>query len=106
MTNTILSCSILAVIVFGIQFALCLKTSGRFTKYIPLCVIMLFYIAALIMYGMKFCFCKALSHKERVVVGILECCTRSSCYRPERILCDIERNVYLLCESFGKSSEK
>ena len=50
MTNTILSCSILAIIVFGIQLTLCLKTSGRFTKYIPLCVIMLFYIAALIMY--------------------------------------------------------
>lgn len=35
MTNTILSCSILAVIVFGIQLTLCLKTSGKVAKRIP-----------------------------------------------------------------------
>ena len=41
MTNTILSCSILAVIVFGIQLTLCLKTSGKVAKRIPVYFIIL-----------------------------------------------------------------
>ena len=50
MTNTILSCSILAVIVFGIQLTLCLKTSGKVAKRIPVYFIILLYLAALVMY--------------------------------------------------------
>ena len=50
MTNTILSCSILAVIVFGIQLTLCLKASGKVAKRIPVYFIILLYLAALVMY--------------------------------------------------------
>ena len=50
MTNTILSCSILAIIVFGIQLTLCLKTSGKVVKRIPVYIILLLYILALTMY--------------------------------------------------------
>ena len=50
MTNTILSCSILAIIVFGIQLTLCLKTSGKVAKRIPVYFIILLYLTALVMY--------------------------------------------------------
>ncbi|MBQ2004020.1 MAG: hypothetical protein II239_03240 [Peptococcaceae bacterium] len=50
MTNTILSCCILAIIVFGIQLTLCLKISSKVAKRIPVYFIILLYLIALVMY--------------------------------------------------------
>ena len=50
MINTIFLCSIIAIIVFGIQLTLCLKTSKKIVKRIPVYTILLLYILALIMY--------------------------------------------------------
>ena len=50
MINTILLCSIIAIIVFGIQLTLCLKASKKIVKRIPVYAIILLYILALIMY--------------------------------------------------------
>ena len=46
MTETIILCSILAVIVFGIQFLLCLKANKKAVKLIPTYIIVALYVIA------------------------------------------------------------
>lgn len=50
MTETIILCSILAIIVFGIQSVLCLKANKKAVKLIPVYIIIALYAVALIMY--------------------------------------------------------
>ena len=49
MIETIILCSILAIIVFGIQFMLCQKSSNKSVKCIPTYIIIAFYAIALIL---------------------------------------------------------
>ena len=49
MIETIILCSILAAIVFGIQFVLCSKASKKIVKRIPVYTILALYAAALIL---------------------------------------------------------
>ena len=49
MIETIIMCSILAIIVFGIQFLLCLKVSRESVKRIPVYIIIAIYAVALIL---------------------------------------------------------
>ena len=46
MTETIILCSILSVIVFGIQFVLCLKAKQETVKRIPTYIIVTLYVIA------------------------------------------------------------
>ena len=50
--------------------------------------------------------CKTLSHEECIVLGVLEREACTSCDCPKRVLCYIERNVYLVTEALCKSSEE
>ena len=50
MEKVILLCTLWAILVFGIQFALCLKSKKRIIKLIPLCIILWAYITALVFY--------------------------------------------------------
>ena len=47
MIETIIFCSILAIIVFGIQFILCNKASKKAVKHIPAFIIITLYAIAL-----------------------------------------------------------
>ena len=47
MIETIILCSILAIIVFGIQFVLCNKANNKSVKSIPVYVILALYAIAL-----------------------------------------------------------
>ena len=49
MIETIILCSILAVIVFGIQFVLCNKANNKSVKRIPMYIILALYAIALIL---------------------------------------------------------
>ena len=49
---------------------------------------------------------KALSHKECVIVCILERKAGSACHSSQRIFSYVELNVDLLCKTLGKSSEE
>ena len=49
---------------------------------------------------------QALSHEECIVLCILECEACTSRYGSERVVCDIERYVDLLCETLCKASEE
>ena len=49
---------------------------------------------------------QGLPHEECVVLSVLEGEACSSCYRSERVVCNVERNAYLLCETLRKSSEE
>lgn len=46
MTETIILCSILSVIVLGIQFVLCLKANQETVKHIPTYIIVTLYVIA------------------------------------------------------------
>ena len=46
MIETIILCSILAIIVFGIQMALCLKANRKAVKLIPTYIIVALYVIA------------------------------------------------------------
>ena len=50
MFETIIWCSILAIIVFGIQFVLCNKVNRKIVKCIPVYIIIAFYAIAFILY--------------------------------------------------------
>lgn len=47
MIETIILCSILAIIVFGIQFVLCSKANKKAVKHIPVYIIIALYAIAL-----------------------------------------------------------
>ena len=49
MIETIILCSILAIIVFGIQFVLCNKANNKSVKSIPVYIILALYAIALIL---------------------------------------------------------
>ena len=49
MIETIILCSILAIIVFGIQFVLCNKANNKSVKRIPMYIILALYAIALIL---------------------------------------------------------
>lgn len=49
MVETIILCSILAIIVFGIQFVLCNKANNKSVKRIPMYIILALYAIALIL---------------------------------------------------------
>ena len=49
MIETIILCSILAIIVFGIQFVLCNKANNKSVKSIPMYIILALYAIALIL---------------------------------------------------------
>ena len=49
MIETIILCSILAIIVFGIQFVLCSKSNKKAVKCIPAYIIITLYAIALIL---------------------------------------------------------
>ena len=49
MIETIILCSILAIIVFGIQFVLCNKANKKSVKRIPAYVVIAFYAIALVL---------------------------------------------------------
>ena len=49
MIESIITCSILAIIVFGIQFVLCQKAYKKSVKHIPAYIIMALYVIALIL---------------------------------------------------------
>lgn len=49
MIETIILCSILAVIVFGIQFVLCNKANKKSVKRIPAYIIVALYVIALVL---------------------------------------------------------
>ena len=49
MLETIILCSILAIIVFGIQFVLCTKANKKSVKYIPVYIIIALYVIALVL---------------------------------------------------------
>lgn len=49
MAKTVLLCSILAIIVFGIQMTLCLKANKKVVKLIPVYIIIAVYAVALIL---------------------------------------------------------
>ncbi len=49
MIKVIFLCSILAIIVFGIQFLLCMKTKNKAVKYTPMYIIGALYVVALIL---------------------------------------------------------
>ena len=46
MIETIILCSVLAIIVFGIQMALCLKANKKAVKLIPTYIIVALYVIA------------------------------------------------------------
>ena len=50
MIKIIIMCSFLAVIVFGLQLMLCLKTNRKLIKYIPVCFIVVFYSLAIVLF--------------------------------------------------------
>ena len=49
---------------------------------------------------------KALSHKECIIVCILEGEAGTACYSSQRVFRYVERNVDLLCKALGESSEE
>ena len=49
MIEAIILCSILAIIVFGIQFILCQKANKKSVKHIPAYIIIALYVIALIL---------------------------------------------------------
>ena len=49
MIETIILCSILVIIVFGIQFVLCNKANKKSVKHIPAYVVIAFYAIALVL---------------------------------------------------------
>ena len=49
MIETIILCSILAIVVFGIQFVLCNKSNKKSVKRIPVYIIIALYAIALIL---------------------------------------------------------
>jgi hypothetical protein len=63
-------------------------------------------IAALKRWYMRLLLRKTLSHEECVILSVLKSQACASCYRPERIFCDIERNVDLFCETLCETSEE
>ena len=49
MTETIILCSILAIIVFGVQTVLCLKANNKAVKLIPAYIIVAVYVIAVVL---------------------------------------------------------
>ena len=49
MTETIILCSILAIIIFGIQFFLCNKATRKSVKLIPVYIIIALYVIAIVL---------------------------------------------------------
>ena len=50
MIGIVILCSILAIIVFGIQFVLCNKANKKSVKYIPVYIIIALYAIALVLH--------------------------------------------------------
>ena len=66
MIETIISCSILAIIVFGIQFVLCNKANKKSVKHIPAYVVIAFYAIALVL-----CLVDWLDGSGRVAIWVI-----------------------------------
>ena len=66
MIETIILCSILAIIVFGIQFVLCNKANKKSVKRIPVYIIIALYAIALILY-----FVDCLDGSGGVAIGVI-----------------------------------
>lgn len=66
MIETIILCSILAIIVFGIQFVLCTKANKKSVKYIPVYIIITLYAIALVL-----CLVDWLGGSSGVAIGVI-----------------------------------
>ena len=66
MIETIILCSILAIIVFGIQFVLCTKANKKSVKYIPVYIIITLYAIALVL-----CLADWLGGSGGVAIGVI-----------------------------------
>ena len=66
MLETIILCSILAIIVFGIQFVLCTKANKKSVKYIPVYIIIALYAIALVL-----CLVDWLGGSGGVAIGVI-----------------------------------
>ena len=66
MIETIILCSILAIIVFGIQFVLCSKANKKAVKRIPAYIIIALYALALVL-----CLIDWLGGRGGVAIGVI-----------------------------------
>ena len=66
MIETIILCSVLAIIVFGIQFLLCNKANKKFVKHIPVHIIIALYAIALVL-----CLADWLDGSSGVAIGVI-----------------------------------
>ena len=66
MIETIILCSILDIIVFGIQFVLCNKANNKSVKYIPVYIIIALYAIALVL-----CLVDWLGGSGGVAIGVI-----------------------------------
>ena len=66
MIESIILCSILAIIVFGIQFVLCTKANKKSVKCIPVYIIITLYAIALVL-----CLADWLGGSGGVAIGVI-----------------------------------